>query len=77
MNVQYICVMRIIISFIFILSFAEKIFSQDSLKFFAPSPEFNKTRFVGVVCLETVGYGGSLVLLSNAWYKDYKQKPRD
>ena len=46
-------------------------YSQDSLSFFAPSNEFNKKRFAAAVSVQAIGYGGSLALLSTAWYKDY------
>lgn len=49
------------------------IFSQDTLKFFSPSPDFNKKRFASVVSLQATGYGGSLALLSGAWYNNYNQ----
>jgi len=64
--------MRIGLKFLLLL-LAGKVFSQDTLKFFCPSPDFNKTRFASVVSLQAVGYGGSLALLSTAWYKDYPQ----
>lgn len=65
--------MKIFLIIIYFNCFAINIFSQDSLKFFAHSPEFNKTRFVSVVATQAAGYGGSLALLSSAWYKDYGQ----
>ena len=65
--------MKISITIFLIIIFLGKSFSQDSLKFLAPSPEFNKGRFVSVISIQTAGYGGSLVLLGNAWYKDYNQ----
>ncbi|MBI4931667.1 MAG: DUF2279 domain-containing protein [Bacteroidetes bacterium] len=56
-----------------IISFSGKLFSQDTVRFFAPSPEFNKKRFASAVCVQGTGYGGSLALLSSAWYKNYNQ----
>ena len=50
-----------------------KVFSQDSLKLLAPSPEYNKSRFAAVLGTQIASYGGSLALLSNAWYKEYDQ----
>ena len=50
-------------------------FSQDTIKFFQPSPEFNNKRFVSSIGLQTVGYGGSLAMLSSAWYKEYDKTP--
>lgn len=55
----------------FITSF--RAFSQDSLCFLEPSPEFSKPRFLAVVGVQATGYGGSLALLSSAWYRDYDQ----
>lgn len=57
------------------LSFLGTAFAQDSVKFFAPSPELNRTRFVAVVGAQIAGYGGSLGFLSSAWYRDYDQTP--
>lgn len=58
----------------FLLFFlAGNTFSQDTLKFFCPSPEFNNNRFISVASLQVVGYGGSLALLSVAWYNDYSK----
>lgn len=64
--------MRISLKFLLLL-LAGKVFSQDTLTFFSPSPDFNKKRFASVISLQAVGYGGSLALLSTAWYKDYPQ----
>lgn len=65
--------MRVFFKFIFLLCFSQNIFSQDSIRFLTPSPDFNKSRFVSVVALEVAGYGGSLALLSSAWYNEYNQ----
>src|SRR3954469_9767232 len=64
--------MKFRIAFIFGLCFAVSGFAQDSLKLLAPSLEFNKHRFWAVAGTEVAGYGGSLVFLSSAWYKDYQ-----
>ncbi|MEK6615558.1 MAG: DUF2279 domain-containing protein [Bacteroidota bacterium] len=47
--------------------------AQDTIKLFEPSADFSKKRFTSVVSLQAVGYGGSLALLSTAWYNDYNQ----
>jgi len=65
--------MRIGLKIFFLICFAGKVLSQDSLKFLSPSSEFVKQRFISVVAIQTAGYGGSLALLSNVWYKDYDQ----
>lgn len=44
---------------------------NDSLKFFKPSPEFNKKRFNVVIITESVSAGGLLIALNEIWYKDY------
>lgn len=67
--------MRIAVLYVLLIVLPGKLFSRDSLGFFARSPELNKPKFISVVGLQTAGYGGSLVLLSNAWYKDYNQTP--
>jgi len=64
--------MRICLIFLLLL-LAGKVFSQDTLTFFSPSPDFNNKRFASVVSSQAVSYGGSLALLSAAWYKDYPQ----
>jgi uncharacterized protein YfiM (DUF2279 family) len=45
--------------------------AQDTLGFFEPSPQFNKQRFTAVVGTEGALYAGSLIGLSQLWYKDY------
>lgn len=50
-------------------------FAQDTLQFFQHSPEFNNKRFAAAIGVQTAGYGGSLALLSSAWYKEYDQTP--
>ncbi len=65
--------MRAAFKYILLLFISGNVFSQDSLRFFAPSAEFNKFRFMGVAGLQAAGYGGSLVLLSSTWYQDYDQ----
>src|ERR1051326_1335125 len=64
MRFRVICVVTIICFFF-------RAYSQDSLRFFERSPEFDKKRFVPVITLQSAGYGGSLALLSSALYKDY------
>ena len=60
--------------FIF-LSVSLQVYSQDSTGFLTPSLRFNEKRYADVICLEAIGYGGSLDLLSMAWYNGYKQTP--
>ena len=54
----------------------QSLFSQDTsrqaLSSFTPSSP-NKTRIFLATGTSVVGYGGSLVALSNAWYKKYPQ----
>ena len=65
--------MKRFIPFLFSIHLSSTIFSQDSISFFKPSSDFNKKRFISVLSADAVGYGGSLILLSAAWYKDYNQ----
>jgi uncharacterized protein YfiM (DUF2279 family) len=65
--------MRIFLIFFLISFIAGKILSQDSLKFFSSSVELDKRRMCAIVSLQTIGYGGSLVFLSKAWYNNYHQ----
>jgi uncharacterized protein YfiM (DUF2279 family) len=81
-NVLYFCNictqafgMKTGLNLILLLCLSGKSFSQDSLRFFTSSHEFKRSRFISVVGLDAAGYGGSLALLSNAWYKDYDQTP--
>ncbi len=46
---------------------------RDSLSFFSASKELNKKRVAGIIGLQSVGYGGSLIGLSATWYNDYTQ----
>ena len=63
--------MRIFLACAFILLFNSNFFAQDSVSFFAPSKDFNKKKFAIAAGTQAIGYGGSLVYLSAAWYKDY------
>lgn len=63
--------MRYFLKIFSLLFFCGNCFSQDSSNFFAPASEFHKQRFVAVAAADVAGYGGSLALLSTAWYKDY------
>lgn len=65
--------MKVLFKFIFLLCLSQKTFSQDSIRFLAPSPDFNQNRFVSVVALDVISYGGSLALLSSAWYTNYNR----
>ncbi|MBI4947133.1 MAG: DUF2279 domain-containing protein [Bacteroidetes bacterium] len=48
------------------------LFSQDTtINFFSPSSEFNNKRYVSVVAFQGLAYAGTIVQLSNTWYKDY------
>lgn len=58
--------------FLFIC-FSVSVFSQDSTSFFAPARKFSKPRFASVAGIQAVGYGGSLALLSKAWYQGHPQ----
>ena len=62
--------MKLLLKIFIFFFFSFKGFSQDSLRFLTPSPEFNKTRFISVMGAQVAGYGGSLALLSSAWYRD-------
>ena len=53
------------------LLFSLSSISQDSASFFSPAKELNKKRVTEVIGLQAVGYGGSLVGLSSAWYNNY------
>ena len=59
------------ILFFLTLCFTGNVFSQDSLSFFSPAKELNKKRVTEVIGLQAVGYGGSLIGLSAAWYSGY------
>ncbi|MFI5164236.1 MAG: DUF2279 domain-containing protein [Bacteroidia bacterium] len=50
---------------------AQKTFSQDSLRFFSPSHEFNSKRYFSTVAFEGAAYTGTLVWLSGEWYAGY------
>lgn len=50
-------------------------FAQDSVNYFKTPSEFKKSRFVTATGTQALGYGGSLVMLSSAWYKEYDQTP--
>lgn len=65
--------MKFSLNIFILLYISNNAYSQDSLRLLTPSPEFNKTRFIAAVGVQAAGYGGSLVLLSNAWYKEYDQ----
>jgi uncharacterized protein YfiM (DUF2279 family) len=63
--------MRVGFKYLILLFISGNVFSQDSLKFLAPSTSYNYKRNVSVTAGQLIGYGGSLVLLSKAWYKNY------
>lgn len=50
-------------------------FAQDSVNYFKSTSEFKRSRFIEVAGTQALGYGGSIVMLGNAWYKDYDQAP--
>ena len=47
--------------------------TTDSLSFFQPSPNYNKTRFNSALAFSTVTYAGFSYGLYQAWYKDFDQ----
>jgi uncharacterized protein YfiM (DUF2279 family) len=65
--------MRVCFKCFLLLLFSGNVFSQDSLKFLAPSPEYNIKRHLSVLGVQVIGYGGSLALLNKAWYTGYNQ----
>jgi uncharacterized protein YfiM (DUF2279 family) len=58
-----------VVAALLLLSFS--LFAQDTLRFFQPSPQFNKKRFTAVVATEATLYAGSFIGLNELWYKDH------
>ena len=65
--------MKAFFTVVIFLFFGFRICAQDTVSFLTASTEFHKQRFALASGVQAVGYGGSLGLLSIAWYKDYKQ----
>ena len=65
--------MKTCLNIFILLSVSFHVYSQDSIGFLTPATQFNSKRYADVICLEALGYGGSLDLLSMAWYNGYKQ----
>ena len=61
---------KLLVVFLMMISFCAKS-QNDTLKFLEVSKTFNKKRLAGVAVAETVGYGASLVMLNELWYKYY------
>lgn len=65
--------MKLFLYTLIFFSTSFRVFSQDTLCFWEPSPEFRQHRFLTVVGVQASGYGGSLALLGSAWYRNYDQ----
>jgi len=67
---------RIVPVTLFFIYFAQLLNGQlysDSLSFFQPSPEYNKTRSYTVLGFTSLTFAGFSYGLYNTWYKDYDQ----
>ena len=61
---------QILIRFIFLLTCYQPVIAQDSL-IRVPDTFNKKGRIALITGVNVVGYGGSLIIFNNTWYKDY------
>lgn len=58
--------------FVFLLNFPwQTLFSQDTLSFFNQNKNLQKKRVPLIIAANVAGYGTSLVIFNNTWYKNY------
>lgn len=70
---QLFCVVKFYFKTLFFLCLPATAWSQDSLRFLEPADTLIKPRLASVVGAQVAVYGGSLIFLSSAWYRDYNQ----